>query len=98
MRADPARDRSVVFRCPVPVLSSPLCSSPPHWSSGLRLLLPRTTSWSPARRRPERLDAAPSEVSLTFSADVLTIGAAVVIADASGRDWAAGAPSSPTAS
>ena len=40
----------------------------------------------------ERLDAAPSEVSLTFSADVLTIGAAVVIADASGRDWAAGAP------
>lgn len=40
----------------------------------------------------ERLDAAPSEVSLTFSADVLTIGAAVIIADASGRDWAAGAP------
>lgn len=40
----------------------------------------------------ERLDEAPSEVSLTFSADVLTIGAAVVIADASGRDWAAGAP------
>ncbi len=40
----------------------------------------------------ERLDAAPSEVALTFSADVLTIGAAVIIADASGRDWAAGAP------
>ena len=40
----------------------------------------------------ETLAAAPSEVSLTFSADVLTIGAAVIVADASGRDWAAGEP------
>lgn len=32
-------------------------------------------------------------MSLTFSADVLTIGAAVIVADASGHDWAASAPS-----
>ncbi|MBF4561292.1 copper resistance protein CopC [Microbacterium sp. VKM Ac-2870] len=39
------------------------------------------------------LTSAPAEVSLTFSADVLTIGAAVIVADASGHDWAASAPS-----
>lgn len=39
-----------------------------------------------------RLEAAPTEVSLTFSADVMTIGAAVIVVDASGRDWAAGEP------
>ncbi|PVW04706.1 copper resistance protein CopC [Microbacterium sp. Gd 4-13] len=38
----------------------------------------------------ERLLAAPSEVTLTFSADVLDMGAAIVVADADGQDWAAG--------
>ncbi len=36
--------------------------------------------------------AGPTEVSLTFSADVLTIGAAVIVADGSGRDWAVDQP------
>lgn len=36
----------------------------------------------------ERFDVAPSEVSLTFSDDVLTLGAAIIVADESGRDWA----------
>jgi methionine-rich copper-binding protein CopC len=40
----------------------------------------------------EQLASAPSEVSLTFSADVLTIGAAVIIADGAGRDWVADEP------
>lgn len=40
----------------------------------------------------ERLAAAPTEVRLEFSADVLTIGAAVIVADASGRDWVVGEP------
>lgn len=38
------------------------------------------------------LDSAPTEVTLTFSADVLTIGAAVIVADGAGKDWAAAAP------
>ncbi|NYE19367.1 copper resistance CopC family protein [Microbacterium immunditiarum] len=40
----------------------------------------------------ERLDAAPESVSLTFTGSVLTMGAAVVVADESGRDWVAGEP------
>jgi copper resistance protein C len=40
----------------------------------------------------QRLASAPSEVTLTFSADVLDVGAAVVVADASGTDWVAEAP------
>lgn len=40
----------------------------------------------------QRLVASPDAVTLTYSGDVLTIGAAVIIADASGRDWAAGPP------
>lgn len=39
-----------------------------------------------------QLASAPSEVSLTFSADVLTLGAAVIVADGEGRDWAATDP------
>ncbi len=38
------------------------------------------------------LSTAPTEVSLQFSADVLTMGTVVVIADADGVDWAASAP------
>ncbi len=38
------------------------------------------------------LASAPPEVTLTFSADVLTIGAAVIVADGAGKDWAAAAP------
>jgi len=40
----------------------------------------------------EALTDAPAEVTLTFSADVLTIGAAVIVADAADRDWVADAP------
>lgn len=40
----------------------------------------------------ERWDAAPEEVSLQFAADVLTIGAAVIVADGAGRDWVVGEP------
>lgn len=40
----------------------------------------------------ERLPTAPTEVSLTFSSAVLDVGAAVVVADADGRDWAAAEP------
>jgi len=35
-------------------------------------------------------EAAPTEVSLTFSGDVMTMGAIVVIVDESGRDWVDG--------
>lgn len=40
----------------------------------------------------QRLTEAPSEIALTFSADVLGTGAAVIVADADGRDWAAAQP------
>lgn len=40
----------------------------------------------------EQLAAAPASVSLGFSADVLELGATVIVADADDRDWAAGAP------
>lgn len=40
----------------------------------------------------EALTDAPAEVTLTFSADVLTIGAAVIVADGADRDWVADAP------
>ena len=36
----------------------------------------------------ERFDVAPSGVTLTFSAEVLTLGAVIIVADDSGRDWA----------
>lgn len=35
----------------------------------------------------EQLAVAPETVSLTFSADVLTMGAAIIVVDQSGRDW-----------
>lgn len=40
----------------------------------------------------ERLETAPDSVSLTFTSEVLTIGAAVVVADAAGTDWVATDP------
>lgn len=40
----------------------------------------------------QRLAAAPGSVSLSFSAEVLTIGAAVVVVDDSGQDWVDGPP------
>lgn len=40
----------------------------------------------------EALTDAPAEVTLTFSAEVLTIGAAVIVADGADRDWVADAP------
>ncbi|MEX5710058.1 copper resistance CopC family protein [Parafrankia sp. FMc6] len=39
------------------------------------------------------LETAPSVVTLRFSAGVLTIGTAVVVADAAGTSWTEGAPS-----
>lgn len=36
-----------------------------------------------------RLDEAPSTVSLTFSAEVLEVGAAIVVDDGTGHDWVA---------
>ncbi len=40
----------------------------------------------------ERLASAPDEISLSFSADVLDVGAEVVVADADGVDWAGADP------
>lgn len=40
----------------------------------------------------ERLASAPEEISLSFSADVLDIGAEVVVADAAGVDWVGADP------
>lgn len=40
----------------------------------------------------QRLADAPASVSLTFSDEVLTIGAAVVVVDQSGQDWVIGEP------
>lgn len=40
----------------------------------------------------ERLASAPDEISLSFSADVLDVGAEVVVADAEGVDWVGGDP------
>lgn len=48
-------------------------------------------SSSPATQ--ERLATAPTEVTLTFSADVLDMGAVVIVADGAGTDWTADAPS-----
>ncbi|NYD67784.1 copper resistance CopC family protein [Agromyces atrinae] len=38
----------------------------------------------------ENLDAAPADVALTFSDDVLTIGALVLVVDDAGNDWVSG--------
>lgn len=38
----------------------------------------------------EKLEAAPTSITLTFSANVLDVGAAIVVADEHGRDWTAG--------
>lgn len=38
----------------------------------------------------ERLESAPAQVRLDFTDDVLTIGAAVVVVDGSGRTWSSG--------
>lgn len=40
----------------------------------------------------QALDTAPANVQLTFSAELLTIGAAVLVVDDSGRDWVDGEP------
>lgn len=39
-----------------------------------------------------RLDVPPSSVSLTFSGDVMELGALVMVVDQADRDWTAGAP------
>lgn len=40
----------------------------------------------------ENLPAPPDEIALTYSADVLDMGAEVVVADGDGTDWVAGDP------
>ena len=40
----------------------------------------------------ERLPTAPDEISLRFSADVMDVGAEVIVADADGTDWVAADP------
>lgn len=40
----------------------------------------------------QALETAPDSVSLTFTSEVLTIGAALVVADATGADWVASDP------
>lgn len=40
----------------------------------------------------EQLAAAPSEISLTFSAEILDVGAKVIVVDAEGTDWVAAEP------
>lgn len=40
----------------------------------------------------ERLPSAPDEITLTFSADVLDMGAEVVVADGDGADWVGADP------
>ncbi|BAJ75510.1 uncharacterized protein, homolog of Cu resistance protein CopC [Microbacterium testaceum StLB037] len=40
----------------------------------------------------ERLPSAPDEITLTFSADVLDVGADIIVADGDGTDWAVGDP------
>ncbi|WP_407319445.1 copper resistance protein CopC [Isoptericola halotolerans] len=40
-----------------------------------------------------RLDGAPTTVSLEYSADIMDVGAAVVVADGSDEDWAVSPPS-----
>ena len=40
----------------------------------------------------EQLAVAPESVTLTFSGEILPMGAAVVVADADGHDWADGEP------
>lgn len=40
----------------------------------------------------EHLDVSPTEVSLTFSDDILTIGPAVIVVDAAGQRWTDGDP------
>ncbi|WP_016699547.1 copper resistance CopC family protein [Actinoalloteichus spitiensis] len=62
------------------------------------LLLPATPAFahdqllSSTPEAGERLDSPPSEVVMEFSGNVLAIGAAVIVVDEEGRDWAAGEP------
>ncbi|AUS78904.1 copper resistance protein CopC [Actinoalloteichus sp. AHMU CJ021] len=62
------------------------------------LLLPVTPAFahdqllSSTPEAGERLESPPSEVVMEFSGNVLTIGAAVIVVDEEGRDWAAGEP------
>lgn len=40
----------------------------------------------------DRLTTPPEQVALTFSADVLQVGATIIVADSAERDWAVGEP------
>jgi hypothetical protein len=40
----------------------------------------------------ERVDTAPETVELTFTADLITIGAVVIVVDAEGHNWSDGEP------
>lgn len=40
----------------------------------------------------EQFETAPENITLTYSADVMDVGAAVMVVDADGRDWVVGDP------
>ncbi|MFC5930590.1 copper resistance CopC family protein [Cryobacterium melibiosiphilum] len=50
----------------------------------------QVTSTVPAEG--EHLDTAPTEVSMTFTSDILEIGAIMLVVDTHGEDWADGQP------
>lgn len=45
---------------------------------------------SSSPQQNEQLEAAPAQVELTFSSDIMQIGAAVIVADGDEQDWVAG--------
>lgn len=40
----------------------------------------------------QHLDAAPTQIRLEYSAEIMDVGAAVILADAAGTDWTSGDP------
>lgn len=40
----------------------------------------------------QHLDAAPTEIRLEYSAEIMDVGAAVILADGAGTDWTSGEP------
>lgn len=65
----------------VAVVAAPTASATAHESLG---------SSSPSE--DEQLETAPQQIELVFNADILTIGADVLVVDESGKDWVSGDP------
>ncbi|MEV0949610.1 copper resistance CopC family protein [Promicromonospora sp. NPDC050249] len=77
------RSRPLVAGLAVAVVA--LCATAAPASAHDRLISSDPTS-------DQKLAEAPAEVSLTFSADVLDMGAAVVVSDAAGTEWVSAVP------